>query len=171
VKYAEKKKSPSITKASTKNKPHGSFCKCLMCKCTRFRCVKCSCNRPNHSTYPHKLCFRIQSTLEVMLEMIHHMSLNKYTTRLGPRTAFIYTFFTFFMKRLQKTFTPTCLYDSIWIGVYKLLFPAGMNYPIMSFTGNTSDCNDGLAGVFSLQHPHKTCWHVLKAFCDVLPTL
>lgn len=35
----------------------------------------------------------------------------------------------------------------------------------------TSDSDDSLADVVSLQHPHKSSWHVFKAFCDVLPTM
>lgn len=32
----------------------------------------------------------------------------------------------------------------------------------------SSDCDDGLAGVFSPQQPHEGSWHVFKAFGDVL---
>lgn len=34
----------------------------------------------------------------------------------------------------------------------------------------SSHCDNCLANVFSLQHPHKSSWHVFKAFCDVFGT-
>lgn len=41
--------------------------------------------------------------------------------------------------------------------------------PLISLS--TSDCDNSLADVFSLQYPHESSWHLFKAFCDVLPTL
>lgn len=42
-----------------------------------------------------------------------------------------------------------------------------MSSMIKTLVGETSDCDHCLAGVFSLQHPHKSSWHVFKAFSDV----